>query len=142
MVCRSRVRPTSWQICTWPDQHIETIVLALTAPGIFEIQKTAPDAGLYTFHVRARGRTRRDIEFTREQIVTAGAWHGGDRPSPRDPTGSPDGKPDICEILECLFDRGFLSPELRKRLRRPGRSSISWKNACAGSARDMGRGFG
>lgn len=105
---------------TWPDGHNETLVLPHVAAGIFETKRIATQVGLYTFRVRARGRTRRDVDFTREQIVTAGVWHGGDQQPPRDPTGSPDAKPDLCDFLACLFGDNVLSPELRKRLQGAG----------------------
>ncbi len=49
-------------------------------PGRFEAHRTAAQAGIYSCHFLASGRTTREQPFTREALRTAAVWHGGDNP--------------------------------------------------------------
>jgi IgA Peptidase M64/von Willebrand factor type A domain len=109
---------------TRPGGAMETIVPALVSPGVFEAARTASADGLYTFRFKARGKTRRDIPFTREHVATASVWHGSDRDPPGGGTpggGGPGSGPgDFGILLECLFCTDVMSRELRERLEKAG----------------------
>ena len=78
--------------------------------------------------MRARGRTRKGLPFSRERTLTAAVWRGGDRDaeSGANPGGSIG---DVireqdrrwCALLECLLRQGgAITPELEQRLRAAG----------------------
>lgn len=57
-----------------------------TAPGQFEGRLTTGKPGIYQVRILAAGATMRGNPFTREQLVSAAVWRGGDEPyrEPRD----------------------------------------------------------
>lgn len=77
-----------------------TVVLAEKAPGAFEALVPTTVPGTYQVRVVAEGLTLRGRPFTREQLLTAVALPGGDRPSPGP---ADDG---LCELFECLTKVG------------------------------------
>lgn len=99
-----------------PDGTKGILRLAEVEPGIFEAHLIAGISGVYRFRVLANGTTLRSLPFTRERLVTGAVWHGGNQPIPTDP----DGKFDLCELLDCLLDEQTIRPELRDRLRKLG----------------------
>lgn len=60
------------------------IALDEREPGIFSRGIVAALPGMYRFHVRARGETLQGSPFTREQLLTAPVWFGGDACRPRE----------------------------------------------------------
>ncbi len=66
---------------TRPDGTLATLSMPEIEPGVFETVETASQSGTYQFRVVAVGDTLRDNPFTREQLVTAFAYHGGDDPA-------------------------------------------------------------
>jgi len=64
-----------------PDGSIHPVKLleALSGSGIFEHQRTAFQDGVYRIHITARGTTMRGRDFTREQLLSAAIWKGGDQ---------------------------------------------------------------
>jgi hypothetical protein len=82
----------------------------------FSGQFTAGTAGLYSLHVRARGRTPQGEIFTRERLLTVAVWRGGDS----DPAGGRPGRDFtayLCLLLTCFTScGGVISVELEKRL--------------------------
>jgi hypothetical protein len=66
--------------------------------------------------IRAEGRTTGNARFSREKILTAGVWMGGDQPyNPQ--TGKDDR---TCELILCLLDQLAKSRELQSRLKSLG----------------------
>lgn len=92
-----------------PDQTRVALSLSEVEPGVFEVKLGASVPGVYRLRVLASGKTLRSKPFTREQLLTAAAWKGGDaRPSNSgsDPH-TRDGQ--LCRLLECLFGGKALS---------------------------------
>ncbi|AKJ29456.1 tyrosinase family protein [Caldimonas brevitalea] len=104
----------------YPDHSQTVLALPEVAPGVFETSLVAHVAGIYRFRVIAEGGSFRGTPFTREQILTAAVWTGGDHPTPPPPRDEPDGRDDWCRLLQCVLGGGALSPELEERLRRQG----------------------
>jgi hypothetical protein len=95
-----------------------TISLAETDPGMFEGTVPTPLPGTYHVRVVGEGLTLRGAPFTREQLLTAVALPGGDRP----PAGPVDDGHRICELLECLtkvsakfLERNSIDPQAVER---------------------------
>jgi len=93
------------------------LTMAETGPGQFEASTSAAVSGIYHARVMAHGVTLRGARFTREQLLDAAVWAGGDVPyqPPRD-----DHRPEWCDLLNCLVGEKVLSPELVKRWREQG----------------------
>ncbi len=117
---------TIWGELTRPDGVQSTINFQASTPGDFSARFVAVGAGVHKLRVRARGRTRKGLPFTREQVLTAVVWRGGNRPpepgpgeGPVDSQGAPDDR--LCELLKCLLRAGgALTPEAERRLRSAG----------------------
>lgn len=139
---------------TRPDDSVATVHMVAAGDGRWERSFVAGQPGVYRVRVLAKGRTVRDQAFTREQIVTAAVWIGGDNPGgegpggrgdPQHPTypGGSGGKdcncgPDILgEILCCLLRSKGLTPEALRRLEEwgidPKRLLACAERACKGS---------
>jgi hypothetical protein len=58
-------------------------------PGVFTVTLPLRRPGVAELRVRARGRTRSGTPFTRERVLTAAVWRGGDTP-PERPRTDPD----------------------------------------------------
>jgi len=86
-----------------PDKTVGTLTLAETEPGVFEASTPAVMAGVYRFHVLAAGTTFRNLPFTREQLLSAAVWKGGDAPPPSSKDDPPFGRERLCGLLSCLF---------------------------------------
>ncbi|MEM9385414.1 MAG: S8 family serine peptidase [Pseudomonadota bacterium] len=105
---------------TRPDGTQVSLPLVEEEPGVFRTSTTATANGVYRFLLRAKGNTLRQRPFTREQIVTGAAWHGGNHPPP---TGrdEPDGATERwCRFLECLLKQVESSPKAKAWLERCG----------------------
>ena len=104
------------------------------APGVdgWQGDFVAAASGVYEARVRARGRTRAGLPVTREQLVTAVAWRGADRPGdpagdPHAPSGAGDGDGGTgggchwCHLLRCVLGPdGAIDDRLLKRLAEAG----------------------
>jgi hypothetical protein len=127
--------PTVTAEITRPDGSMFVRTLSSTGAGRWETSFPAAQAGVYRCSVLAKGRTVRGQKFSREQIVTAAVWIGGNNPDgqgpggrgdPADPTGGngdPHGDCRCCngsdilgELLCCLIGNRGLHPEALKRL--------------------------
>lgn len=117
-----------WAEVKRPDGTVGTIAFTAQEEGRFIATFDTTASGVYHFRVRARGRTRKGLPFTRERALTAAVWRGGDRDA--DPTRL-DGGPLVrylrerdarqCELLTCLTSRdGAISAQLERRLRAEG----------------------
>jgi hypothetical protein len=117
-----------WGELTRPDGSQSSLEFQTVEPGRFAADFKASAAGVHKLRVRARGRTRMGLPFTREQTLTAVVWRGGDRDA-QTGAGGGDRLIDLlnerdarlCELLKCLLQRGGgIDPELEKRLRGAG----------------------
>ncbi|NIK58881.1 LodA/GoxA family CTQ-dependent oxidase [Kribbella shirazensis] len=106
--------PYLWADVTRPDGVVTTVVLDAAGPGDFTGRFGTTMPGVYRIRVRARGRTRAGEPFTRERLVTAAVWRGGDSTPP------PAGDDSFCEFLSCLLADGVIDRRLIERLRRLG----------------------
>jgi hypothetical protein len=117
-----------WGELTPPDGSQTALAFQPGQPGTYTAEFVAGGAGVHKLRVRARGRTRKGMPFTREQVLTAVVWRGGDRDAE---TGAGGGDRFIdslserderlCELLKCLLRRGgAIEPEFEKRLRAAG----------------------
>lgn len=100
---------------TYPDGSTGTLGMPEEPGGVFSLALRANLAGIYRFTVRAEGGSIRGAPFTREALLTAAVWPGGDRP---DPDPGADGE--WCRLLRCILDKGAISPELQARWRKQG----------------------
>ncbi len=100
---------------TRPDNTKSTIWLLEVETGVFESDVVAMQEGVYRFRIVADGRTSREELFTRELLVTAPIWRGGDNPNPSQDS-SDDPNEALCRLISCLLDSGAITPEGEKRL--------------------------
>lgn len=103
-----------------PDGTISTIVLHKLSNGLYEANIKANYNGIYTFTVKALGKTSRNVSFTREQVITAAVWRGGDNPPPNehnDPNNNPTQEA-ICKLMDCL--RRTSDKELENKFKKQG----------------------
>lgn len=99
---------------TRPDDTSTLIALAEGEPGVFEASFVAAMAGVYRARLLAGGKTFRGLPFTREQIVTAGIWRGGDRPPPSGGGTTGPSRDCLCGLLRCLVHVKGLREHLAK----------------------------
>lgn len=117
-----------WGELTRPDGSQATLAFQSDEPGRYSAEFVAGSAGVHKLRVRARGRTRKGMPFTRELTLTAVAWRGGDRDAETGAGGGDrlidvlnDRDERLCQLLKCLLHRGgAIEPELEKRLRETG----------------------
>lgn len=103
-----------------PDGSFTTIVLYKVSTGVYEGHFVANYPGIYAFTVQANGFTSRNVKFTREQVLTAAAWKGGNNPVPTS-SSNPDKNPTheaLCKLLHCLDKT--VSSAAKKRLIKDG----------------------
>lgn len=86
-----------------PDGSRAVVALAETDPGVFEGVAAAPLSGIYPVRFRASGTTLRGSRFTREQVRTGLAWHGGDGDPPKTRPTDPGPTRQWCDLLRCLL---------------------------------------
>ncbi len=98
-----------------PDGSKAVLAMPEVEPGVFEVVTGAPMAGVYSARVLAEGTSLRNRPFTREQLLSAAVWIGGDQPPPRgggDGGSYRDGK--LCKLLLCLFTNESIQRFLKK----------------------------
>jgi hypothetical protein len=104
----------------FPDGSSGSVTLYKTAVGVYEIDLNANLSGIYEFVVHAAGFTSRNVPFTREQVVTAAVWKGGDNP-PSSTSNNPNRNPvseAICKLLHCVSHN--ISNQAKERLQKEG----------------------
>jgi hypothetical protein len=108
-------------LVTYPDGSTGTLGLTEESGGVFSLALRASLAGIYRFTVRAEGGSVRGVPFTREALLTAAVWPGGDRPDP-DPGEDPGhgGTPEWCRVLRCLLEKDAISPRLQEQWHEQG----------------------
>ncbi len=109
-----------------PDGTKSTLTLAETDPGSYEATFTATQPGVYPIRLLANGKSMRGRTFTREHLLSAAVWQGGDNPPPNSHNPDPedpqhvDPKDVWCRLIACFFDSNVLTDEAIKRLREAG----------------------
>ena len=111
---------------TRPGGSKTTIAMIEIEAGVFEGSFQANVSGVYQGRILARGVTLRGTKFTREQLVSAAVWRGGDQPPRPRPTRD---REDLCRLLSCLVSEKNLSREYEKRLSEYG-ISLDGIRAC------------
>jgi len=101
----------------YPDGTHTSVKLAENGPGVFGAALVGTQAGIYRFRVVAEGGTFRGVAFTREQLVNAAVWPGGDRPD--QPVGD-GGSCDCSKLFGCLAGEKVFSREFQERLKKDG----------------------
>ncbi|MGB2713048.1 MAG: lysyl oxidase family protein [Vicinamibacterales bacterium] len=86
-----------------PDHTSVVLNLMEIEPGVFEVSFPATLSGVYPIRVLAQGSTLRAKPFTREQLLTAAVWKGGDTPPPTGGTHPGTRDEQFCRLLECLL---------------------------------------
>ena len=107
---------------TLPDSSTSNLTFSKVGTGAYEAEMDANFAGIYRFNVAAAGFTSRNNPFTREQVLTAPVWRGGDNPPPtttNNPTTNPTHEA-ICNLLQCLGKSS--DSRFRDRLEKEGLS--------------------
>jgi murein tripeptide amidase MpaA len=99
-----------------PDATQAHLILQEVEPGVFEASTIAAISGVYRFRVLASGVTFHNLPFTREQLVTASVWPGGDHPPPSGGDDHHSDRERWCRLLRCLLHAGGV----RERLKREG----------------------
>ncbi|MEX0272020.1 tyrosinase family protein [Leptolyngbyaceae cyanobacterium UHCC 1019] len=106
-----------WADVLQPDGSRVTLPFSQSADGAFHADWLTSRPGIYQFVIRAEGNTTGNARFSREKILTAGVWAGGDQPyNPQTGTEGPAG----CEWMICMLEALTQSRELRKRLEEIG----------------------
>lgn len=112
-----------WADVSEPDGKRTTLPFSQTAAGDYRADWATTRPGVYQFVIHAEGRTTGNARFTREKVLTAGVWAGGDRPF--DPVDAGDGggsgqDDGNCKIILCLVEHVMTSPELQERFKALG----------------------
>jgi hypothetical protein len=94
-----------------PDGSTQVLTLAEVRPGVFQGSTVLPLTGVYRFHVTATGVTLRGSSFTREAILTGGAFPGGDQPLPVGSSGTPN---NLSCLLQCLLKEKCVEEFLKR----------------------------
>jgi hypothetical protein len=94
-----------------PDGVTSSLTLGEVQDGVFEGTVAAPIEGVYRFHMLATGTTMRGLPFTRDRLLTGAVFIGGNNPWPMSDPSKDDR---LCELLECLLERGALDGFLEK----------------------------
>lgn len=106
-----------WADVLSPDGSRATVTFSARSDGDFTANWLATRPGTYQFVIHAEGYTSGNARFTREKVLTAGVWAGGDRPF--DPVDG--GKDDeCCKPILCLLESVMKSPEMLERLKAMG----------------------
>jgi hypothetical protein len=98
-----------------PDLTTFSIDLGEVEPGLFEGQGLTGDEGVYRIRVVARGQTMRGRPFSREQLLSAIAVRGGDRPPRTSDSLGSSWRREMCELIECLWSERNLQAFMAER---------------------------
>jgi hypothetical protein len=105
-----------WADVLQPDGSRATLPFSASGEGAYTADWTTSRPGVYRFLIRAVGHTTGNARFSREKILTAGVWAGGDQPyNPQTGKGG-----ESCEWILCLLEQAEKSKELQARLKEWG----------------------
>jgi Common central domain of tyrosinase/von Willebrand factor type A domain len=107
-----------WAEIRQPDGSRATLAFSHSTGDTYTANWSTNLPGVYRFLIRAEGRTSGNARFTREKVLTAGVWAGGDRPY--DPKTGDEGGSDGCKLILCLLEQVSQSRALRGRLKELG----------------------
>lgn len=99
---------------------------ANTTPGSYRSSCRTSLPGIYQFTLHAEGHSSANSRFTREKLLTAGVWAGGERPFDTvgsTTTGGQTGGAACkhsCHAMLCLLEQVMKSPQLNERLKELG----------------------
>ncbi|MFN0106419.1 MAG: tyrosinase family protein [Bryobacteraceae bacterium] len=102
-----------WAGVIEPDGGSATLNFSRTGKGAYAADWPTNRPGVYKFTIHAEGYTSGNARFTRETLLTAGVWAGGDKPY--DPQTGSDG--DGCEWILCLLEQVAKSKCLQDRMK-------------------------
>lgn len=114
-----------WATVSEPVGGTATASFAPAGTGLYELTWPLNHPGVFRFVVHAEGRTSGGDPFTREKVLTAGVWQGGDKPwepkeSPEPGRRTKPGKPrwpdDDLAVLHQFIAATERSDPLRARL--------------------------
>jgi hypothetical protein len=119
-----------WADVTRPDGGTQQVKLK-ERNGQYQATFKTGAPGLYEVRAHAQGQTFAGIRFTREQVLTAAAVPGADRPG--DSAGASD---PLTELLCCLASKKGLSDEFWKTAERSGIDPRALKRCLAAICHD------
>jgi len=106
-----------WADVLQPDGSRVKLPFSRSVDGAFYANWLTNKPGIYQFVIRAQGNTTGNARFSREKVLTAGVWAGGDQPY--NPQTVTEGAAN-CEWMMCLLEALTQSRELQKRLEEMG----------------------
>ncbi len=120
-----------------PHGFKTNLSLSQTSAGVFQTAFSAGAAGTYKVRVVAEGRSMRNRPFTREHLLSASIWVGGDAPLPgSEPGGAPDDTDKkFCRLMLCLLEMDSIRGYLEKQKIKPDDVIECFKKICS----DRGR---
>ena len=96
-----------------PNGTKVNLSLLQAEPGVFHVAFPAGSTGVYKIRVMAKGRSLRNRPFTREQLLSASVWVGGNEPFPHGNTDGSDKK--FCHLLICLLEMDSIRSFLKRQ---------------------------
>jgi hypothetical protein len=102
-----------WADILQPDGNRVTLPFSASGEGTYSADWITSRPGIYRFVIRAEGDTTSNVRFSREKILTAGVWVGGDQPY--NPQTGKDSE--FCEWILCLLEQVGKSHDLQVRLK-------------------------
>ncbi|WP_440454327.1 tyrosinase family protein [Psychrobacter sp. ASPA161_9] len=111
-----------------PNGTKANLILSEVEPSVFNVAFNAGSAGVYKLRVLAKGKSIQNSPFTREQLLSASVWIGGDDPLP---SSSMDGREQqLCHLLMCLLEKDSIRSFLKRQKIEPEEVSECLKKVC------------
>lgn len=129
-----------WATVTGPGFSGSTAVFDELGNGSYQLEWPLKRVGSYRFVVHAEGQTSGGDPFTREKVLTAGVWRGGDKPW--EPVENPEGEdrrqphPGDDDRLGRLLAEIEERPSMRTRLAELGLDVTAVRSAVDAAALD------
>ncbi|WP_068034861.1 tyrosinase family protein [Psychrobacter sp. P11G5] len=111
-----------------PNGTKANLTLSEVEPGVFNVTFNAGSAGVYKVRVLAKGQSIQNNPFTREQLLSASVWIGGDDPLPSSSTDG--GEQQLCHLLMCLLEKDSIRSFLKRQKIEPEEVSECLKKVC------------
>ena len=113
------------------------LILSEVEPGVFNVAFHAGSAGVYKVRVLAKGQSIQNNPFTREQLLSASVWIGGDEPFSNINTDRRDQK--LCHLLMCLLEKDSIRSFLKRQKIDAEEVSECLKQVCEDGSRSKSR---